>query len=657
MLIIYFPVLVSLFVLVFTGFVASRILTSPIGKTKGSEITKALYEGVVSYATRQYRAAGLVSIPLFFLLFVAMGWRVAFGFFIGAALSAVLVFLGIIIPLEAAPRVVKASEKGLAAALDLSYKGGLVFGLLAASLALLIIASYYFLTGISGLVALVFGAGLVSLFFKIGGGIYAKAASLSIELSKKKEKGAFEHDYLHPASIARQVGKNVGDLASIALDIFETYCVAMVSVMLLGALLYPKSPQFILLPLFAGSIFLLTSVIGSFFARLPKNKSIMGAMYKGIGVSMLLSLAALYPLISNMMAEQVISIINLYVSCLAGLMIAAGTLVFVEYYVSKKHGPTKKIIQSHAKGQSANATEVMGLVMQSAAVPILLIVFGAMISFWLAGVYGVALAALSMLSLSPMITAVSFYGPVAGNATQIASQTEEPQPGLKSLEELKASSVFAKAMTASYAIVSSALASLVLFWAYSQRVADEIGSTMPHFDLANPMVVAGLLIGGLFAYIFVSFLAIAVGKAAGRAATDLQKRATDDAKPENIARTDYAKDVRLITRFSMRGMIIPVAIPLVLPLLVGFLLGAEALGGLLIGALITGLFLAMAMAMGGTLWSGARKYVDEGAGAKGNLSNQGVAMADASKEATGPAINSFMKMLGLVALLIAVFLV
>jgi K(+)-stimulated pyrophosphate-energized sodium pump len=655
MLIIYFPLVVSLFIFAFVSFLAISLFRQAASRQQGREFVRALYDGIISYAKRQYRLVGIIVILLFFLFLVVMGWRVAFGFLLGSGFSAVMVCLPMVVSLETSTRLAQSSQKGLSPVFDMLYRGGVGVGLFAASLSLLVISSYYFLTGLGGLIALAFGVGLVALLFRLSGAIQAKASHLAVELTRKREKHNGDEPVLHPMMIALHMGRLVGDLASTSLDIFETYCLGMILVMVLGALLYPKSPQFVLLPLFLASIFLLTSLVGSFFARLSKSKNILMALYRGMGVAMILSLIALYPLIANMMAEQIVSVTSLYLCCLAGLLMAAGILLFVEYYISKKYGPTKNIIQAHQKGQSFNMMQLFGLVMQSTAVPVLLIVMGAIAGFLLAGAYGVALAGFSMLSIVPMLFALNFYGPTAGQASVIVGMLETPQVSLKTIDDLQAPNAFLKIIVSSYTITSAALVTLVMFWAYSQKVADEIGSSMANFDLADLRVVAGLLIGAALSYAFIAFLAAAVGRAANRASTEFKKYKDYQMEAGGAPHSQSITLSETMTIFSIRGMAIPVLLPLLIPVIVGGILGAEALGGLLIGSLVTGLFLAMVTSLGSALWSGSKKYLEEGS--RSGFGNQIAALSESSRETMGLAINAMIKIIGLVSLLIIVFLV
>ncbi|OGZ63217.1 MAG: sodium-translocating pyrophosphatase [Candidatus Staskawiczbacteria bacterium RIFCSPHIGHO2_02_FULL_34_10] len=664
MLVTYFPIIVSLFAIAFVFFLIKKINKAPVAKDKAIEITAAIQEGATSYLKRQYKTVAIVALALFLLLWILMGWIMAFGFLIGAVLSGASGFIGMWVSTQTNTRVAEGAKRGLGHALDLAFKGGLVTGLMVVSLGLLAVSGYYYTTGIKGLIALGFGASLISMFARVGGGIYTKAADVGADLVGKVEKGIPEDDPRNPAVIADQVGDNVGDCAGMAADIFETYSVSMVATMILGALLFPRADQFIILPLFLGSISILTSIIGSFFVKLGKSQSIMGSMYKGLAVSVVLSAIAFYFLISKIMAGQNIPVNNLYGATLVGLVVATGMFIITEYYTSKKFSPVRSIAKASETGHGTNIIRGLGLGMQSTALPVLLIAFGTIISFWLAGIYGVALAVVSMLSLSGIVVGIDAFGPITDNAGGIAEMSGMSPEIRKITDALDAVGNTTKAVTKGYAIASAGLAALVLFSAYSQQVIDLTGSfSMASFDLSNSKVIAGLLIGGILPYLFASFLMGAVGKTAGKVVEEVRRQFKNiKGLMEGTAKPEYGKCVDIVTKAAIKEMMVPALIPIVAPILVGWILGPQALGGLLIGATITGLFVGISMTTGGAAWDNAKKYIEEGnLGGKGSFAHQaavtGDTVGDPYKDTAGPAINPMIKVLNIVALLIVSFLV
>ena len=668
---IYFPIIVSLFAIAYVWLLTSQIRKAPAAKDKAIAITQAIQEGATSFLKRQYKTISVAAIVLFFVLLIALGWKVAVGFLIGAVLSGASGFVGMLVSTQANTRVAESAKKGLGKALDISFKGGLITGLTVVSLALLSVSGYYLLTGIEGLVALGFGASLISVFARIGGGIYTKAADVGADLVGKVEKGIPEDDPRNPAVIADQVGDNVGDCAGMAADIFETYAVTIIATMILGALLFPRAIQFVMLPLILGTVSILTSIVGSFFVRLGpapsgaegNGQGIMAAMYKGLIASVVLSALAFYPVISTMMAGQAISVNNLYFSTLIGLVIAIGMFIITEYYTSKKHGPVKSIAKASETGHATNIIRGIGLGMQSTAFPVLLIAFGTIISFQLAGIYGVALAVVSMLSISGIVVGVDAYGPITDNAGGIAEMAGMPEDVRKITDALDAVGNTTKAVTKGYAIASAGLAALVLFSAYSEQVVGLSKTGITAFVLDDPKVIAGLLIGGLLPYLFASFLMGAVGKTAGKVVEEVRRQFKQiKGLMEGTAKPEYGKCVDIVTKAAIKEMMVPALIPVVAPILVGYILGVHALGGLLIGSIVTGLFVGISMTTGGAAWDNAKKYIEGGAhGGKGSFAHQaavtGDTVGDPYKDTAGPAINPMIKVLNIVALLIVSFLV
>jgi K(+)-stimulated pyrophosphate-energized sodium pump len=662
--IIYYPIIVSLVAIVFVLFLVAQIRKIQPAGGKAIAITAAVQEGAMSYLKRQYKTISLVGVVLFLILLLApgFGWKIAVGFLLGALLSGVSGFIGMIVSTQANTRVAEAAKRGLAKALDISFKGGLITGLMVVSLGLLAVSGYYMLTkgDMQALIGLGFGASLISVFARVGGGIYTKAADVGADLVGKVEKGIPEDDPRNPAVIADQVGDNVGDCAGMAADIFETYAVTTVATMILGGLLYPSSPQFVLLPLVLGSVAILASIVGSFLVRLGKKQAIMGAMYKGIAATVILSAIAFYPIITRLMADQTLSTLNLYLASLVGLVITVGMFVITEYYTSKKYGPVQSIAKASETGHATNIIRGIGLGMQSTALPVLLIAIGTIVSFQLAGLYGVALAVMTMLSVSGIVVGVDAYGPITDNAGGIAEMSEMPEDVRKITDALDAVGNTTKAVTKGYAIASAGLAALVLFSAYSEQVGV---SANAGFILSDPKVVAGLLIGGLLPYLFASYLMGAVGKTAGKVVEEVRRQFKSiSGLMEGTAKPEYGKCVDIVTAAAIKEMLLPALIPVVAPIIVGVVFGTQALGGLLIGSIVTGLFVGISMTTGGAAWDNAKKYIEAGNhGGKGSDAHKaavtGDTVGDPYKDTAGPAINPMIKVLNIVALLIVAFLV
>jgi K(+)-stimulated pyrophosphate-energized sodium pump len=596
-------------------------------------------------------------------LLFAIGWKTAFGFLIGAILSALSGFIGMMVSTQANVRVAELSKKGLKPALALSFRGGLVTGLLVVSLGLLAICfSYILFKDLNALIALGFGGSLISVFSRLGGGIYTKAADVGADLVGKIEKKIPEDDPRNPAVIADQVGDNVGDCAGMAADIFETYTITLIATMILGKLLFSGSSQIIFLPLYLAGVSILSSIIGSFFVILGRKKNIMGALYKGVIATALLSAVYFYPVINKTVSgENQLSFLGIYLSSLVGILITAGMIVITEYYTSKNYQPVQTIARASETGHATNIITGLSVGMRSTALPIILIAFGIIISYWLSGLYGVAIASVAMLSLSGIIVGIDAYGPITDNAGGIAEMSEFPDEVRKVTDALDAVGNTTKAVTKGYAIASAGLAALVLFSAYSQEISN-LGAKVS-FALNNPNVIVGLFIGGLLPYLFASFALNAVGKTASNVVEEVRRQFKEiKGLMEGTAKPEYGKCVDIVTRSSLKEMVYPALIPVAAPILVGFILGPEALGGLLIGSIITGLFVAISMTTGGAAWDNAKKYIETGKfGGKGSFAHQaavtGDTVGDSYKDTAGPAINPMIKVLNIVALLIVSFLV
>ncbi len=661
----YIPILISIFAIVFVIYLVQGISKNPSGSGRMIGITKAIQQGAVSYLKRQYKTIALVSIVLFLILWFVFDLKTGLAFLIGAVFSALSGFIGMMVSTRANLKVAEAAKHGLKPAFNLSFKGGMVTGLLVVSLGLLAVAGFYFLVqDLRALIALGFGASLISVFARVGGGIYTKAADVGADLVGKIEKGIPEDDPRNPAVIADLVGDNVGDCAGMAADIFETYTVTIIATMILGNLIFPQSSQIIFFPLFLGAASIIASIIGSFFVKLGKKKNIMAALYKGIAVSAVLSAIGFYFIIKYLLSELNISasIINeFYFPLLVGLLIAAGMFVIAEYYTSKKYKPVKSIAFASQTGHATNIITGLAVGMRSTALPIVLISAGIILSYNFGGIYGIALTVMSMLSMAGIVVAVDAYGPITDNAGGIAEMAELSEEVRNVTDDLDAVGNTTKAVTKSYAIASAGLAALVLFSAYSQELIDKGAQTS--FLLENPKVIAGLFIGGLLPYLFASLLMSSVGNAASNVVGEVRRQFREIAGlMEGTAKAEYGKCVDIVTKASIKEMIVPALIPVIVPILVGFALGPEALGGLLIGSIVTGLFVALSMTTGGAAWDNAKKYIEGGAfGGKGSAAHQaavtGDTVGDGYKDAAGPAINPMIKVLNIVALLIVAFLI
>jgi len=659
---LFLPIIVSLFAIVFAVFLIKQIQKSPRGSGKMIAVSNYIREGAIAYLKRQFKSVAIVAMILFLLLWILLGFKTALGFLLGALFSSLAGFIGMMVSTQTNVRVAETAKKGLSPTLDLAFKGGLVTGFLVVGLGLLSISGFYLLVQeLRPLIALGFGASLISVFARLGGGIYTKAADVGADLVGKIEKGIPEDDPRNPAVIADQVGDNVGDCAGMAADLFETYLVTLVAAMVLGALLFPGETAIVQLPLFLGAIAILSSILASFLVKLQRNQTIISALYKGLLGSGVISAFGFIFIIRNSVSVINLSFWQLYLPALVGLLIAGGMFLITDYFTSKKYRPVRSIAEASKTGHATNIIKGLAVGMQSTGLPIILICLGIGISFWLGGMMGLAIAVVSMLSLAGMIVALDSYGPITDNASGIAEMAGLGKGVREVTDSLDAVGNTTKAVTKAYAIASAGLAALVLFSAYTQEI-QAFGAQIL-FYLEDYRVLIGLFLGGLLPYLFASYAMTAVGNAGQKVVEEVRRQFREiKGLMEGKQKPEYGKCVDIVTRAALKEMVKPALIPVLAPILVGFILGPEALGGLLIGSIITGIFVAISMTSGGAAWDNAKKWIEEGnLGGKGSFAHQaavtGDTVGDPYKDTAGPAVNPMIKVLNIVALLIVGFLV